>query len=138
MLQKYSMKEGQGLVLSTCVRTREAKRVEDKSLVDGGTVGQGQENQESDNELHSDLEQFPGYVKSQKRLNVFSLYGVLLKNMSANGEKGNPSVSKDCMKKIAISVLLKLFISGNERCHKVTPPKSTSVSSLFSNANNKP
>ena len=63
------MIKGQGLALITCVRTREAKRVEDKSLVDGGTVDQGQENQECDDELHSDLEQFPGYFKSPKRLN---------------------------------------------------------------------
>ena len=56
MLQKYSMIEGQGLVVSTCVRTREAKRVEDKSLVDRGAVGQWQENQKGDDELHSDLE----------------------------------------------------------------------------------
>jgi len=38
-------------------------------------------------------------------------------------------------RKIAISVLLKLFISGNERCHNTDDPKRMS-GILFSNVNN--
>ena len=37
--------------------------------------------------------------------------------------------------KIAASVLLKLFISGNERCHTTTPP-SALAELYFSNVNN--
>ena len=37
-------------------------------------------------------------------------------------EKGKPSGSIACMEKIAASVLLKLVISSNERCHTTDAP----------------
>jgi len=35
-------------------------------------------------------------------------------------QKGKPSCSIACMEKIAASVLLNLFISGNEKCTQLT------------------
>jgi len=37
---------------------------------------------------------------------------------------GNPSESIACMGKIAVSVLLKLFISGNEKNHTTDAPSA--------------
>jgi len=36
-----------------------------------------------------------------------------------------------CIRKIAASVLLKLFINGNEKCHSIDPPPSALAKFYF-------
>jgi len=44
--------------------------------------------------------------------------------LNKSWKKGNSYGSTVCMRKIAASVLLKLFIKGNEKCTPLTPPNA--------------
>jgi len=52
------------------------------------------------------------------KLSYFGIVG-LYNSFLTNRERENPTA---CMRKIAASVLLKLFINGNEICHTADAP----------------